>query len=65
MNLNKFLQKEKPWSTQLRLEPFKNGIYDLKARGYSLSQINNWLSNYEGISVSLESLRKFIIKNQG
>lgn len=59
MDIEEFEKRQKPKARRSRLEPFKEQIFELKAKGYANWQISEWLET-NGVKVSKESVRKFI-----
>ncbi|EHM2496170.1 hypothetical protein KD527_004475 [Salmonella enterica subsp. enterica serovar Havana] len=59
MDIEEFEKRQKPKARRSRLEPFKEQIFELKAKGYANWQISEWLEA-NGVKVSKESVRKFI-----
>lgn len=59
MDIEEFEKRQKPRARRSRLEPFKEQIFELKAKGYANWQISEWLEA-NGVKVSKESVRKFI-----
>lgn len=60
MDINEFVKQVQPRAKRSRLDPFKEQIFELKARGYANWQIRDWLAS-NGIDVTQESVRKFVV----
>lgn len=60
MDINEFVKQVQPRAKRSRLDPFKDQIFELKARGYANWQIRDWLAS-NGIDVTQESVRKFVV----
>lgn len=59
MDIEEFQKKNKPIGRRSRLEPFREGILELKNNGYANFQIAEWLA-LNGINVSQQTVRQFI-----
>ncbi|MFB0827743.1 hypothetical protein ACEU07_20925 [Chromobacterium violaceum] len=59
MDINEFEKQTPPKAKRSRLEPFRNQIFELKARGYANWQIAEYLKQ-NGVSVTQEAVRKYI-----
>ncbi len=64
MNIEEFKTHVRPKGKHSKLEPFKEQLLELKAKGYTNLQACEWLAA-NGVTVSQEGLRKFIINREG
>lgn len=59
MDIEEFAKQVQPRAKRSQLDPYKEQIFTLKARGYANWQIRDWLATV-GIKCSQEAVRKFI-----
>ena len=59
MDVDAFKNTESPGKRRSQLEPFAQGIFDLKRSGYTDDQIRQWLG-LNGVLVSREAVRAFM-----
>jgi len=59
MNYDDYRKQEKPKGKRSILFPYREGIFSLKADGFSHLQIRDWLLT-ENIVITAESIRNFI-----
>lgn len=64
MNIEEFEKQVQPRAKRSKLEPFKDQIFELKAKGYTNLQVSEWLALNE-MKVSSEAVRKFIKTREG
>ena len=59
MDIEEFAKQVQPRAKRSQLDPYREQIFTLKARGYANWQIRDWLATV-GIECSQEAVRKFI-----
>lgn len=59
MDIEEFAKQVQPRAKRSQLDPYREQIFTLKARGYANLQIRDWLETV-GIKCSQEAVRKFI-----
>ena len=64
MDINEFIKQVKPRAKRSQLDPFKSQIFELRELGYANGQIRDWLAT-NGIEVTQESVRKFVVTREG
>ncbi len=64
MDIEEFAKQVQPRAKRSQLDPYKEQIFTLKARGYANWQIRDWLETV-GIKCSQEAVRKFIKSRAG
>ena len=64
MDIKEFIRQVKPRAKRSQLDPFKDQIFQLKELGYANGQIRDWLAT-NGIEVTQESVRKFVVTREG
>jgi hypothetical protein len=64
MDIDDYTRQVQPRAKRSRLEPYRQQIFDLKAKGYANWQVRDWLATV-GVTCTQEAVRKFIKSREG